>query len=388
MSKSESELFSQKSEFSLPQAGNCFAFITNYIIIGTRKGSLFLFDSISNKIYKETHERIGNIIECICTISNQEFSIGCSNLIHIYNISLQCIKTLNAHKGTITSLKHSKSTLYSSSSDSNIIKWNLSDSTSSNLYSTNYPIITMDLSIEGNLIAASDTDLNLILFSVQNNSLREKIDNSSKGKIFCLKFIKKDEFLISGDNESCIIIRKIKNFNEIFKEFRAHQSRVKDICFSNTKSLIVSCGFDRKVCFIDSNKFEIKKCFEEGDWVRAVEFNQNDSKVISIADDGKIRFYESGTEKFDKELKIDVKFNLGSNLIMMVLIGVWMGLGFEYSSIFIMLMSFDMVFAVFICVMSWSHVEEENIWVKIFSCLNLGFVLAAGLTLIICNEFR
>ena len=386
MSKMQVKTFGQRQEFDLDESGNCFAFIVNFIIIGTRTGELFRFNSILNKVDKENHDRKNNVIECICTLSNQEFSLGCCKSIYIYNISLECTKTLNAHSDTITSLKVSNSTLYSSSSDTSILAWNLLDSSFSSLDTHNYPITTMDLSTESHHIAASDTDLNLSLYSFRKNCLLAKIENSSQGIIWCLKFIKKGEFLISGDNESFVIIRKIKTFNEIFKQIRPFHSRVKDICFSHTKNLIACCGFDKQLCFISLNKLQVEKCFEEEDWIRAVGFNQDQSKVITIADDRKIRYYDVGAGNFEEKMKFDVRVNLIFNLIISVLVGLWMALELRYSIVFILSICLAIAFGIFICVTSIRQMEKESICLKICLVANLVIGVGTGLIFIFGHE--
>jgi WD40 repeat protein len=372
----------EKKIFNITEPGTCILLISKFIIVGTDKGKLVKFNS-EDETYEMKSSNLKKI-ECLASCTTTEFWLAGDQNIYMFNIQLVQRKLIQGHLDLVTGLIFDGNRLISASEDTTIRLWNSPYSKSEVLYSHEFSITCFELCQEKNALASSDSDSNLYLHFL-HSKYTQKTLNESQARIWCIKLISSKDYLLTADNDSCIIIRNYLNIALVLKQMKVGQSRIKDICLNKDQNLIAACGFDQSVFLIDVPEMVHKKIvLSSSDWIRAVRFNKDETCLVAVGDDRMLTFCKIGQK--DETLKnfknLNIWMNLASNGILLGFILIWCVIDFAIPGLFCFFMISVMMLAGFIYYWTKEEVKNRDEVIRFALNANLAVVMIVPFCLI------
>ena len=259
---------------------------SNNLIIGTREGKLLELNTSNGSI--GVHHTTLDSVECLTICEKSFIWAGGSNGICQYNQSFNLVREYKYSEEAVIGLAVHNQSLISASEDSAIRVSN--ENRSEVLYSHQGPIIAFDFLAKSEMIVSCCSDSSLILCSLNVKKPTQIIVNE---KIWSLKFMNNGNFILAGDHSGNIIKFNLSTLTEDSRLKSHHDSRVKAITLLNSDDYIATCSFDQTVKIIDLNQDLVVENFTgHSDWVRAITYDSDSSKIFSVADDNSVGVIE------------------------------------------------------------------------------------------------
>ncbi len=191
---------------------------------------------------------------------------------------------LKGHKGKLTSLNFSRdgSTLYSSSAEGEILKWDLKAKTFVDIATGDELIRYIDISFDGEYLAGLSEKGNVSVWDLFGNNRPLRI-NPGSGNFTMIRFRPESGVLAIGDEAGNIEIWDIRLRKKIAQIFTG-QGSIKDINFNHLLNLIATAGNDGSVkIWNEKDLEEVPLMITDNDGlVTSVSFSQ-DGRVFLTA---------------------------------------------------------------------------------------------------------
>lgn len=179
---------------------------------------------------------------------------------------------LKGHSGKIKSLifSYDGKFLYSAALDGNVLKWDLSARTSTDITTDMMQIISIDLSLNNRYLAGISDQGKGLVWNPDQSTEKFRIESPGK-KIKNIRFKPDKDQIAVGYDDGMIELWDISRKEKI-SEFRAHEGEIFDIRFNGRLSQMATSGKDGKL-----------KLWDTDDLVSPpVIFNDNEGLVIAF----------------------------------------------------------------------------------------------------------
>lgn len=148
-------------------------------------------------------------------------------------------------------------------------------------------ILCVAVSPDSTMLASGGSDSTVVIWDINSQSILQRITYAT-GKITGVKFSPDNQFLLFGCSNSLAYLNNI-NAQKMLYEFSGQQKDVTSLTFSDDGNLIAIAGGDKMIRVYNTVDFKLKAALQgHTEWVRAIKFYNNDEKLISCGDDGKI----------------------------------------------------------------------------------------------------
>lgn len=148
-------------------------------------------------------------------------------------------------------------------------------------------ILCVAVSPDSTMLASGGSDSTVVIWDINSQSILQRITYAT-GKITDIKFSPDNQFLLFGCSNSRAYLNNIKAQKMLY-EFTGQQKDVTSLTFSDDGNLIAIAGGDKMIRVYNTVDFKLKAALKgHTEWVRAIKFYNNDEKLISCGDDGKI----------------------------------------------------------------------------------------------------
>lgn len=200
---------------------------------------------------------------------------------------LKEIKTLNAHKSSVTtiSLNEDKNILASGSNDGNVILWNLKDYSYKTIYKIDEEITSISFNNKGSLLAIGGKNKKIAIYD-SNFSIFKEIN--TKYNIASLKFSQDDNYIIYTLDNGNIYFYDIINF-KLIKEINLNLFYPNNMIFNKNRTILAISGYTNKIIFLDLKKLAILKeiKLDLNESITSISY-LNDQKILVSTDSGSI----------------------------------------------------------------------------------------------------
>jgi WD40 repeat protein/energy-coupling factor transporter ATP-binding protein EcfA2 len=174
--------------------------------------------------------------------------------IQLFNLAYMGInptpKTLNGHSGKIRSLVFASDnqTLYSTGTDNTIIIWDVKSQTTRKTIPNAGRISKMDISADGNAIAAGTLDGEILVFYPSQDFYKKVLHTDKSNPVSCIAQSKNGKWIATGDKQGNISLWSVDS-GRLIATLRGHLAKtiVEDLQFSPDNELLGSVGTDGTV---------------------------------------------------------------------------------------------------------------------------------------------
>ena len=176
----------------------CFSNDSEKIISADKKLNVIIWNTVNCTQAAKILYCTDIITQIIVTDDNKHF-ISASNDKRIYICDLEnnsCEAYLTGHKNEVSCVGFHKGKIYSTSSDSTLRKWNLTDQAESNIYQSKETPLKNVITFNEKILALTENTIILLSFS-KNDGLKEDGSNTA---IICANDLKLMRFSKNGEN--------------------------------------------------------------------------------------------------------------------------------------------------------------------------------------------
>jgi WD40 repeat protein len=189
-----------------------------------------------------------------------------------------------AHQGTVYALAFSKDgqQLYSSGSDKSILLWDISLTSSNQIFKETASTRVLSLSPDGRFLAGGSDDGRLLLWETKTNQLTV-LSSEDTNPIYSLAFNNGGTVLASGDVKGGVKLWNPYSHKVIYS-FKNHMARVVALTFSPSGDFMASSSYDGSVFIFDTKNIASPPILikEPSTWILSIAFS-SDSKRLVLA---------------------------------------------------------------------------------------------------------
>jgi len=206
---------------------------------------------------------------------------------------------LSGHNNTIRALDFmpdNQTMLSAGRNDSQILKWNLSNNSSS-VFTTVDSIQVLAISGDGKWVSGGTVNGKLVLIDADNPSNKTTLVFEDRNEILSLSFSPDGKLLASGDKNGNVKIWDIAQKSMIIN-LRGHSSRISNLQFSPDGSILASTSFDASVRLWDATDWNNQPFViqDNNGYVYSVTFSPDGNYIMSGSQDGPNRLVMNPTK--------------------------------------------------------------------------------------------
>jgi WD40 repeat protein len=151
----------------------------------------------------------------------------------------------------------------------------------------NKQILTIDISKDNKFLISGGQDSLIVIWNFTKNKIIKTL-KYHQGIVTSLKISPDSKYLISGGTDNTVFLYDLKN-HKLIHEFNDHSNDVTSVSFSPNKIMFASASADKTINLYNLEKYElITTISDHKSWVRDVSFSPDFIKMISCGDDSKI----------------------------------------------------------------------------------------------------
>ncbi len=178
---------------------------------------------------------------------------------------IQPVKTLRGHSQPIYGLTYDGTSLYTSSADKHVVRWDLETGEQTNfvvrLENAAYTLIYLPTS-HLLIIGENTGDLHVIDINLKKEI---QILQEHKTSIFSLCYDEKKQRFYSGDRSGVFCTWSAENFELLYTE-NFHCERIKSISISDYDDILALCSMDGMVRILNSENFNLIREIKVSDY--------------------------------------------------------------------------------------------------------------------------
>jgi WD40 repeat protein len=281
----------QLSISELPKSQSSEALINIFVII-SKDGKLGIFDVDKKELIREKNLEIGEINAfCVSNDGKCFFTTGRDRVIRKWFLDTLQEENdfwlaVEKPKGEITKLAISHNNiLVSAGEDKKVLKWNLSDRTSTVLYRHKKVITGLDISQDGTFVFSCSNQESVIGFNIEKKKKIFERDFRDK-EMHYVKISPKNKFISAGIGNGEIFVWNVDQ-PELEHELEGHQDHVNTLYFTPDETKLISGGADNLIKVWDMTwQREEVTLYGHSEWVTGISMLNN--LIYTLSDDSTI----------------------------------------------------------------------------------------------------
>ena len=198
---------------------------------------------------------------------------------------------LPGHDGSIRDIEFGgHHVLYSIGIDNQVLKWNIDDKTFTVVDSSDSRYNDMAVSPDGKLVAVCNRSGDIMVISMDGSGKRETITGPEENPVISLDFSNNGGLLAAGDQRGNVRLFETGSWT-LLNSLRGSSARIESVSFSPGDRYLASSSYDGKVLFWDVQDLNISPVTLEDNrgFVFCVAFNSDETELLSGSNSLKVR---------------------------------------------------------------------------------------------------
>ena len=224
---------------------------------GTRSGQVKLWDVNSAQLVDDLPSRTGGVDRIAFSSNGKLLAVaGMDPKLELWDLEKKQLRTLDGHKGEITSVAFTKDLIVSAGRDKTIRLWNLDTGAPVNSWETASEINGIALSVNGDLLATANADNTVRTWDVKTGDLKNTFTGHA-AEVWSVKLSPDGNSMASASSDQSLILWDLQK-PDSFHQLKAGSDKVKTLTYSVNGKWILTGSDDGTVLVWETSTRELK----------------------------------------------------------------------------------------------------------------------------------